>query len=91
MSYQSFGEALKYAYPHTYTKMTSKNIMIREDVYRRLLEGKREDESFSDAISRLLEGKNDLMSYAGIMSGDEEFERAVRDIPEVRKRTLLRA
>lgn len=71
-------------------KMTSKNIAIREDVYRKLLEGKKGEESFSDAIARLLEGKSELMSFAGLMSDDKEFERAMKDIVEVRKKTVLR-
>jgi predicted CopG family antitoxin len=70
--------------------MTSKNIAIREEIYRKLLEGKKGDESFSDTIARLLEGKSELMSFAGLMSGDKEFERAMKDIIEVRKKTVLR-
>ena len=30
------------------------------------------------------------MSYAGVFAGDEEFEEAVRDIKEARKKTVLR-
>ena len=70
--------------------MTSKNLAIREDVYDRLLEAKKGDESFSDVIQRLLEGRSELMSYAGIFSQDEEFHQVSRDIEEVRKKTVLR-
>jgi predicted CopG family antitoxin len=70
--------------------MTSKNIAIREDVYRKLLEGKKGEESFSDAIARLLEGKSELLSFAGLMSDDKEFERAMEDLSEVRKKTVVR-
>jgi predicted CopG family antitoxin len=70
--------------------MVSRNLAVREDVYRRLLEAKKGDESFSDVIDRLLKGENDLMSFAGILAHDKEFELAVKDIHEVRKRTVLR-
>jgi predicted CopG family antitoxin len=71
--------------------MPSKNMAIKDDVYRRLTEAKGKGESFSDVIGRLLEGKNDLMSLAGALAGDEGFELALKDIAEVRKRTALRA
>ena len=70
--------------------MTSKNLAIKEDVYDKLLEAKKGDESFSDVIQRLLEGKSELMSYAGIFSQDEEFDQVARDIEEARKKTVLR-
>ncbi|MDG6962182.1 MAG: antitoxin VapB family protein [Nitrososphaerota archaeon] len=70
--------------------MTSKNLAIKEDVYDKLLEAKKGDESFSDVIQRLLEGKSELMSYAGIFSQDEEFDQVTRDIEEARKKTVLR-
>ncbi len=70
--------------------MTSKNLAIKEDVYDKLLEAKKGDESFSDVIQRLLEGKSELMSYAGIFSQDEEFDQVARDIEEARKKAVLR-
>jgi len=70
--------------------MTSKNLAVKEGVYTRLLDAKKGDESFSDVIERLLDGKSDLMSYAGVLSDDKEFAVAVKDIEEVRKRTVLR-
>ena len=72
-------------------KMASKNLAVREEVYKRLLEAKKGNESFSDIIERLLTGKNDLMSFAGALSGDREFDFVLRDIHEVRKRTVLRS
>jgi predicted CopG family antitoxin len=71
-------------------KMTSRNIAIRDDVYKRLLKAKKEEESFSDVIERLLEGRSEIMSYAGVFSGDSDFERALDDISTVRKRTVIR-
>lgn len=67
--------------------MASKNLTVREEVYNKLLEAKKGAEGFSDVIERLLEGKSDLMSFAGIFSQDKEFEEAIKDILEVRKRT----
>ncbi|HZW54970.1 MAG TPA: antitoxin VapB family protein [Nitrososphaerales archaeon] len=70
--------------------MTSKNLTVKEEVYNKLLEAKKGHESFSEVIERLLEGKRDVMSFAGIFSGDREFEEATKDILEVRKKTTLR-
>ena len=70
--------------------MASKNLAIKEEVYKKLLEAKKGDESFSDVIDRLLSGKSDLMSFAGIFAGDKDFELAMKDIREVRKKTVLR-
>ena len=72
-------------------KMASKNLAVKEEVYKKLLESKKGDESFSDVIERLLSGKSDIMSFAGALSGDKEFASAVRDIREARKRALLRS
>ena len=63
---------------------------MKEDVYKKLLEAKRGNESFSEVIERLLEGEHDLMAFAGVLSGDKEFERVKDDIQRVRRRTLLR-
>jgi predicted CopG family antitoxin len=82
---------LKYAYLHMDTQMASKNLAVREEVYRRLLEAKKGDESFSEVIERLLSGKSDLMSFAGVLSGDKEFSLVLKDIREARKKTVLRS
>ncbi len=39
---------------YTYIHMTSKNISITEDVYKKLMKIKRENESFSELFLRLL-------------------------------------
>jgi predicted CopG family antitoxin len=70
--------------------MTSKNLAIKEGVYKKLLDAKTGDESFSDVIERLLEGRSDLMAFAGILADDEDFERVNDDIQRVRKGTVLR-
>ena len=69
--------------------MASKNLTLREEVYNKLVQAKKGNESFSEVIERLLEGKRDLMSFAGIFSADKEFYRATKDIMEVRKKTVL--
>ncbi len=70
--------------------MASKNLAIREDVYRKLLDAKKGKESFSDVIERLLEGKQDLLSYAGVLAKDREFAKVEQDIALVRKNTVPR-
>ena len=70
--------------------MASKNLVVKEDVYKKLLDAKKGKESFSDLIQRLLEGRTDLMSFAGVLCGDKDFERAIRDMKLIRKRTVLR-
>lgn len=57
--------------------MGSKNISIRDDVYRKLKDSKQEGESFSDAIERLMaarEGEHPLYDLVGMLD-DEEAER----------------
>jgi predicted CopG family antitoxin len=70
--------------------MTSRNLTVKEDVYKRLLEAKKGNESFSDVIERLLDGGHDLMAFAGVLSGDKGFERVKSDIRQVRRRTVQR-
>lgn len=57
--------------------MSSKNISVREDVYRALKNAKGEDESFSDVIERLVEradGEHPLYDLVGTLD-DGEAER----------------
>jgi len=57
--------------------MGTKNISIRDDVYRKLKDSKRDDESFSDAIDRLMgsqEGEHPLYDLVGL-ADEEEAER----------------
>ena len=77
-------------YLHIDTKMASKNIAVRDEVYQKLLQGKRGEESFSDVIARLIEGRSELMSFAGVLSMDDDFEGVVDSITTVRKRAVLR-
>ena len=71
-------------------KMPSRNLAVKEEVYRRLLEAKKGSESFSEVIDRLLQGRSDLMSFAGALARDREFDAVLKDVEEVRRRTVLR-
>ena len=69
--------------------MASKRLTVKEEVYNKLVEARKGNESFSNVIERLLDRESDLMSFAGILSHDKEFAEAMRrDIPEVRKLTV---
>lgn len=60
--------------------MSSKNVSLREDIYRELEAAKGPDESFSDVIERLLateEGEHPLEALVGIL--DEEEAARVRE------------
>jgi len=72
--------------------MATKNIAIREDVYKRLLEAKGEDESFSDTIERILTRKPSILAYSGIMKeGDKELKFIEDEASKIRKNAGLRA
>jgi len=65
-----------------------KTIMIRDDVYRRLVEIKG-DKSFSEIIEELIEEsltvrRRKLEKYFGILS-DKEAEEVMNEIKEARK------
>jgi predicted CopG family antitoxin len=70
--------------------MTSKNLAIREDVYRKLSEAKKEGESFSDVIERLLEKRGDLLSLWGAWGDSAEVAFIETSVKETRKRSVIR-
>ncbi len=53
--------------------MTTKTVRLEEDVYEMLVERKRDDETFSDAVERLVGGRP-LVELAGIYSEEEVQE-----------------
>lgn len=60
--------------------MASKNISIREEVYNKLKEIKREDESFSDLFLRLLNSqKQDINELFGSWDLTDEEKRDIWD------------
>ena len=67
-----------------------KTIMIRDDVYKKLLEIKG-DKSFSEVIEELIEEslsvrKKKIEKYFGILN-EEEAEELSKEIMEMRKKT----
>ncbi len=66
--------------------MTSVNISLREEIYRKLKSFKSEDESFSDLIEKLLKNM-DIKGYYGVLSGMSEDEE--RSIEEAKKELRL--
>ncbi len=71
--------------------MSIKTISIRGEVYLRLKEAKREEESFSDVIERLLrKEKTELKDYFGALKGNaildglEEDSRRIRESSKAR-------
>ncbi len=80
-----------YTYTHTHLCMAVKNLAIREEVYRKLVDAKTDDESFSDVIDRLLTSKQRLSSFSGTFAGDKEFLLVEEDIRRVRTMTVPRS
>ncbi len=70
--------------------MARKSVAIREDVYRKLWEAKKEGESFSDVIETLLEKRGDLLSLWGAWGDDEEVAFIETSVKETRKRNVTR-
>ncbi len=70
--------------------MATKNLAIREDVYRKLSEAKKEGESFSDVIEKLLEKRGDLLSLWGAWGDGEEVAFIETSVKETRKRSVIR-
>lgn len=73
-------------------RMATKNIAIREDVYRSLVQAKSDEESFSDAIERLLQRKDSLLSFAGAFKEDDsELRQIEKEVRKLRSSATLRA
>lgn len=53
--------------------MGSKTIRLDDDVYERLRDVKRDDETYSEAVERLLPGGS-LLDLAGVLEPDEVVE-----------------
>lgn len=71
--------------------MATKNIAIREEVYKKLASVKSDDESFSDTIDRLLNKKTSLLSFAGVFSADDdELNTIEKEVNNLRRRATLR-
>jgi predicted CopG family antitoxin len=59
-----------------------KTITIRDEVYRKLLSVKRENESFSELLAKLVEGADSLETLKGLR-GCVEFKDKDRMISEI--------
>ncbi len=70
--------------------MGSKKIAVREDVYRRLSEAKKEGESFGDVIEKLLERGGDLLPLWGVLSDSKHLAEIEDSTREIRRRTAVR-
>ncbi len=70
--------------------MARKSVAVREDVYRKLSEAKKEGESFSHVIETLLEKRGDLLSLWGAWGDDEEVAFIETSVKETRKRSVMR-
>ena len=70
--------------------MTTKNLAIREEVYRKLAEAKHEGDSFSDVIERMLDKRGSLLSLWGVLADSEEIARIGDETRKIRKRTTMR-
>ena len=75
---------------HTHLNMPSRNVAIREEVYRKLKESKGPNKSFSDAIEELLEGKGSLLPLWGSLSKSKSLMVIERDLEELRRRAKIR-
>ena len=75
---------------HTHLNMPSRNVAIREEVYRKLKESKGPNKSFSDAIEELLEGKGSLLPLWGSLSKSKSLMVIERDLEELRRGAKIR-
>jgi len=71
--------------------MTSRNIIVRDEVYRKLKQARREGESFGDVIERLLTKKSSLLPLWGTLSSSESIAEIEEESREIRKRATIRA
>ena len=70
--------------------MTTKNIALREDVYKKLKEVKGSEESFSDAIEDLLERKGSLLPLWGSLSESKALDLIEADLRSIRSGAKVR-
>jgi predicted CopG family antitoxin len=70
--------------------MATKNLAIREEVYRKLAEAKLQGDSFSDVIERMLEKRGSLLSLWGVLADSEEIAQIGDEARKIRKRATIR-
>lgn len=65
--------------------MSTKTISIRDDVHKRLVEAKRQDESFSDLIDRLLKKESpELSVFFGSLKNSDLLDEIEEDSKRMR-------
>ncbi len=80
-----------YTVMYTGVGMTTKNLAIREGVYRKLAEAKHQGESFSDVIERMLEKRGNVLSLWGVLADSESIAEIEGETRMIRKRATVRA
>ena len=71
--------------------LATKNLAIREEVYRKLSEAKNPGESFSDVIDRILENRVSLLSLSGVLAASSRVTEIERESRRIRKMATVRA
>jgi len=71
--------------------MATKNLAIRDSVYKKLAEEKREGESFSDVIERMLEKQGSLIPLWGSLADSKNIAQIQDDIAKARRSARVRA
>ena len=71
--------------------MATKNLAVRESVYRKLAEEKRQDESFSDVIERILEKRGSLLPLWGALAESESIAKIQEETAKLRRSAKIRA
>jgi predicted CopG family antitoxin len=71
--------------------MATKNLAIREEVYRKLADAKNSGESFSDVIERILDKRASLLSLSGILADSKTLAEIEKDARSIRKTARVRA
>jgi len=61
--------------------MGTKTIRLDDDVYERLRENKRDDETFSEAVERLMGGRS-LAELGDVLDDEDRVERMEAEIEE---------
>jgi predicted CopG family antitoxin len=70
--------------------MATKNLAIREAVYRKLAEEKRQGESFSDVIERMLEKQGSLLPLWGVLADSKSIAQIQDGISKIRRSARVR-
>jgi predicted CopG family antitoxin len=70
--------------------VASKTISIRDNVYKLLIDARRENESFSDVIERLLKkDKTDLSEYFGSLKDNPLLDALEEDSRKIRAMEIV--